>query len=162
MDVRAQAIAIGIMAAGLIVPMPRLLANGDHCEVVGCWQECHAVPGGRRCQNFCRRRCWRSPPRYDPPREREYDASPPYIPPVHRATPQIDHGLLLLGGAAVLIILIVVAASASRTSQSDIHDINADIEKTNQLTSELEAAARQADAHIAAAIARARHGGRNG
>jgi hypothetical protein len=71
---------------------------------------------------------------------------------------------ILLGGAIVGVLgIVAVAAGASRRSgDSNNQDINADIAKTNELTSTLEAAARDADRHIAAAIAKAGQGGRHG
>ncbi len=151
----------------ILVPSP---ASAERC-FPECYRtgECWPVgPGRMRCKQRCRWNCPQAPryvapppPRYYPPPEPRYQP-PPYIAPTHQAAPRMDDGLLLLGGAVVFIILIIGLAASLKPSPHDTLRTDADIRKTNELTSALEAAARDADRHIAAAIAKARHGGRHG
>lgn len=146
---------------------PERVCSEPECYAAGCW----AVPGGRRCRRVCRRRCWTMPPRYVPPAPQyvprylpppEPRYQPPYVPPVHQpAALQFHHALLLLGGAAALVVIIALITDATGRRRTALR-IDADIQKTNELTAKLEAAARDADQHLAAAIARARHGGGHG
>lgn len=134
-----------VFAIGTVVVNPLFVpaAAAQHCEVVGCWTECHRVPGGRWCQRRCTRRCWRPAPRYEPP---PY-VSPPYVAPVHQWNPmpqfqtvqlRLDPAVLLaLGGAGIVILLLVIAAATSeRVAVNRVHRLT---DAANQEAADAEA-----------------------
>ncbi len=144
-----------VMTIGLFAPS----AASQHCEVTGCWTECHAVPGGRRCRNVCRRRCWHPPPpRYTAPQSAP---SYRYSPPAYTAaapSPTDLAPLLLIVVSIALVVLIMSTASSS------VPAVDEDVRGTEALTKKLEEAAREADERIALFLknAGADDGGRNG
>jgi hypothetical protein len=151
--------AVMMLATLFAVGLPNSLARADYCEVVACWPECRPVPGGRWCRTVCRRRCWREPaPRYD--REPHYVA-PSYAPTsTTRGDPLV--ALSVLAGIGITVVLIVAGIAAAGNSTTDnVHAATDETERqtaeTKALVAKLEAAARDADAHLDRFLADTQH-----
>jgi hypothetical protein len=146
-----------VLAAVIAVVIHVPAASADQCEIIGCWPECRPVPGGRVCREVCRRRCWRSAPQYVPP-PAPYVA--PYVPAPVQGIDPVPVLAVLAGVIVIVVLIIAVAASAD----SAIDEVNSDTAETERETAEtyalitkLEAAARDADAHLNRFLADTRH-----
>jgi hypothetical protein len=143
----------------VVLPSP---VRADYCEITGCRTECRPVPGGRWCRNVCRRRCWRSAPRYDPPPyvpEPRYD--PPAYAPVSTAGPDPLPALLVLGGIGIIVVLVIAAVASGHSASDELVNEAAETERqtadTKALVTKLEEAAREADAHLNRFLADTQH-----
>jgi hypothetical protein len=122
------------------------------CEMLGCeemWDHDLHRPF-RRCH-------WRCPrPRPDPPVERFHSPDRPSYPPQYEASPSVPNPnvppeiILVVVGLCALILVAGIVSAMSSTN--DIDRINADATKTEDLAAKLNAAAREADDHIAAML----------
>lgn len=169
------AILVTFLGAGLVAGSPTP-TSAQHCETIECYTaECFWVgPGHRRCRRVCRRRCWREP-RSDRSQERAYAyaheraTNPVPVPKPSAAVPKVAphdsrpdilfYGIVGLASVLAFACMAFILAefeAASATKKTD-HDTAA----TDALRKELEAAARRADAHIAAFRDR-HHGGSHG
>jgi hypothetical protein len=121
------------------------------CEIIGCqemWD--HNL---RRPFRRCRWRCPRPRPPVEPYR---LPPDPPYR-PQYEASPSISvsmptEALLVVLGLCALVLVAGIVSALSSTN--DIDTIDADTGKTEDLAAKLNAAAREADAHIAAMLDR--------
>lgn len=155
-------IVIMALATVIEVALPAPAARADHCEIVACWRECRPVPGGQWCRTMCRRRCWRSAPRYDPPPyvlEPQYEA--PSYAPASRAGSDPFPALLLLGGVGIIVVLIVAALASTQSGTEDLNSATNETERQTaeirDLVAKLEAATRDADDHLDRFLADTRH-----
>jgi hypothetical protein len=163
-----------LIAAGILIGLPVMnmgsamagrVCGPPECYTAECWW---IGPGHRRCRRVCRRRCyWQPEPRYEPP---IYEA-PVYAPPVYADTapaytpPSYANGASppfpaeALIGIGLLAIVITAAVAAIAASGGATEAVSRDADETRALTEKLEAAAREADEHIAAFLDRERRRG---
>jgi hypothetical protein len=162
-------IATMVSAILLVTFIPMPTATAQHCLVIGCWHECHPIPGGRRCREVCRRRCWHPPPQYDPPYVPEPEYEPPaYEEPVrhYAPAPSPDGGLIALGVLLVIILVIVAAASEGSDKVDEVHKATdkalASTDDAKSLAHRASATAKDIDRYIDQALKDAYARGRRG
>lgn len=181
MAAAASSAGIALLALGAALTISMSSAEAQHCEVIGCWRECAWIPGrGQCCRNVCRRRCWRAPPRYEPPvyaQQAEPQSRPRYVAPVQhwQPTPEPNRPanqpadptafLIVLGGAAFLLLLVVAAITSERAAVDKMHkqtdESRADTARPTALAKNAASAADEIDSYIAARLDDAYRAGRN-
>jgi hypothetical protein len=150
-------IIVFVALVGIILSAIPTPALAQYCRC-----ECYRLPGGRVCRRVC------SYPRYVPPPEpsspryvQSYGAysAPSYRPVTDPIPPEL---LALLAAVGVAFLVAATIGAALSSTGTAVAEVDRDTETTNQITAELDAAVRKADAHIAAALARIRDGDRHG
>jgi hypothetical protein len=150
---------VGIMITTL--PMP---AQAE-CVTVGCQTHCWPIPGGRRCQWWCQRRCYHPAPEYVPP---PTYYPPEYVEPIRHYAPgpSPDGGLVALGVLLVIVLVIVAAASEGSDKVDEVHKATdkalASGDDARSLAQRGSAAAKDIDRYIDQALKDAYARGRRG
>ncbi len=163
-----------IAAMVVIMPMsaPASAQEQTVCEVVGCSTECWMIaPGVRRCANRCLRRCrhYYEPPAEEPqfneepeqaeaPQEYEAPEQPQEIsePEQHQWEPHYQQASgtptnpIAAAGFLAIVALIALVAIGLLFDFGGTSSLERDVKDTRALTDKLNAAAREADARIAA------------